>query len=291
VDETVHYLDLSGHPVVDLQSFISRYNVLTKIFDECAGETFGHVNPYRNNIYCPVTSPTIQHILSQIRTTKGAIRLATNPEGDVSMNSIRTYNKLLHEFYRNPEEFLDIRSYLIHIRKRLYKELYKECMLVVSAHTTEANCKKISDALLGGSTRRLVSTAEYIGLPTAVNSLDGTGEVITEPEKCKKIMRNYFQGLYHHNELLILPKPWMDSPSVAGIKDAVTKDPFIWPKLANVDDFRTMIRRGNHRPAPSSDSWEKWLIKNLSDYALGLVLDLHNFIIISSDFPGNVKDM
>jgi hypothetical protein len=58
-----------------------------------------------------------------------------------------------------------------------------------------------------------------------------------------------------------------------------------------VDDFRAMIRRGNHRPAPGPDGWEKWLIKNLSDYALGLVLDLLNFVIISSDFPGNVKDM
>jgi hypothetical protein len=83
----------------------------------------------------------------------------------------------------------------------------------------------------------------------------------------------------------------MDSPSVVAVKDSVTKDPFIWPKLANVGDFRAMIRRGNHRPAPGPDGWEKWLIKNLSDYALGLVLDLLNFIIISSDFPGNVKDM
>jgi hypothetical protein len=164
-------------------------------------------------------------------------------------------------------------------------------MLVVSAHATEANHKKIAGALLGGSTRRLVSAVEYIGLPTAVNSLDGTGEVITDPEKCKKIMRNYFQGLYHHDELPIQPKPWMDSWLVAGIKDVVTEDPFIWPKLANMDDFCVMIRCGNHWPALGPDGWEKWLIKNLSDYVLGLVLDLHNFIIIFSNFPGNVKDM
>jgi hypothetical protein len=52
-----------------------------------------------------------------------------------------------------------------------------------------------------------------------------------------------------------------------------------------------MIRHGNHRPAPGPDGWEKWIIKNLSDFALGLVMDLLNFIIIHSNFPGNVKDM
>jgi hypothetical protein len=68
-------------------------------------------------------------------------------------------------------------------------------------------------------------------------------------------------------------------------------DPFLWPKLANVNDFRAMIRHGNHRPAPGPDRWEKWLIKNLSDNVLSLVMDLLNFMVIHSDFPGNIKDM
>ena len=66
-----------------------------------------------------------------------------------------------------------------------------------------------------------------------------------EPGKCKKIMCDYFQGLYHHDEPPILPKPLMDSQSVAGIKDAVTKDPFIWPKLANVTEFIQPIKSGD----------------------------------------------
>jgi hypothetical protein len=83
----------------------------------------------------------------------------------------------------------------------------------------------------------MVVADEYIGLPTAVNVLDGSGDVVTEPEKVKEITRNYFQGLYHHNNPPDLPKPWMQSPSVIEVKDRVARDPFIWPKLANVNDF------------------------------------------------------
>ena len=62
---------------------------------------------------------------------------------------------------------------------------------------------------------------EYIGLPTAVNVLDGSGEVVTGPEKVKKITQEYFQGLYHHNDPPNLPKPWMQSPSVTDVKNRV----------------------------------------------------------------------
>ena len=91
--------------------------------------------------------------------------------------------------------------------------------------------------LLGGLTRRLMVAQEYIGRPMAVNVLDGSGEVVTEPRKVKEATQNYFQGLYHHDNPPKLPKPWMQSPSVNEVKDSVTQDPFVWPKLANTDDF------------------------------------------------------
>lgn len=80
----------------------------------------------------------------------------------------------------------------------------------------------------------------------AVNSLDGSGEVVTEPEKCKKIMRDYFQALYHHHEPPALPKPWMECPLVSNVKNVISQDPFIWPKLANIDDFRAIVRHENN---------------------------------------------
>ena len=52
-----------------------------------------------------------------------------------------------------------------------------------------------------------------------------------------------------------------------------------------------MTRRGNHQPALGPDEWEKWCIKNLLDNTLSLIVDLHNYQVMNSIFPGNVKDM
>jgi hypothetical protein len=274
--------NLAGNSVIDSESFTMRYKLLTNIFDKCASSVFGHVKPYRGNTNRPITSVEIRRILSKIRNVRGAIRLASNPEGDVSTNSILLYNKAHRDFQRNPDGHVDLRSFLVKLRKNLYKDLYRERMEVVTTRAREADKKKIAGALIGGSTRKLVTANEYIGLPNAVNPLDGSGEVITEPDKVKQITRDYFQGLYHHEDPPDLPKPWMQSPSVTQVKDRVASNLFIWPRLANVDDFRAMVRRGNHRPAPGPDGWEKWIIKNLSDYALSLVMDLLNFIVIHS---------
>jgi hypothetical protein len=229
--------------------------------------------------------------MSQIKSVRGAIRMANNPEGDVSVNFILLYNKSHHEFQRDPNDHDNLRSYLVQMRKKLYKDIYRERMEMVTARTKEADQKRIAGALYSRSTKRMVNAQEYIGLPTAVNVLDGSGDVVIQPEKVKDIMRDYFQELYHHNDPPNVLKPWMQSPSVTDVKDSLSRDPFIWPKLANVNVFRAMIRRGNHRPAPGPDGWEKWLIKNLSDHTLSLVMDLLNFVVIHSHFPGNVKDM
>ena len=52
-----------------------------------------------------------------------------------------------------------------------------------------------------------------------------------------------------------------------------------------------MLRQGNHRLVPGPDEWEKWCIKGLSDSALSLILDLHNYKVMNSKFPGDIKDM
>jgi hypothetical protein len=182
-----HEQNLANQPVIDSDSFITQYKLLTDIFDNCASDAFGHTKPYQGNAGWPVTSAPIRRILSQIRSVHGAIHLANNPEGEVSVNSILLYNKSLRDFQRDPDGHEDLRSYLVQIRKRLYKNIYKERMKVVMARAKEADRKKIAGALLGGSTRKMVVADEYIGIPSAVNVLDGSGDVVTEPEKVKEI--------------------------------------------------------------------------------------------------------
>jgi hypothetical protein len=273
---------LSGPEILEVRNYLPRHSTST---------ISGHNKPYHGNSGWSLTSGPIQCILSQIQNVHDAICLANDPDGDVSINSTLLFNKSLREFNRNPKGAEDIRSYLVQVRKKLYKDLYRERMDLVMVRAKDADKKKIAGALLGGSTRRLMTAEEYIGLATAVNLLNGSGEVATEPEKVKKITCDYFQELYHHNGPPDLPKPWMKSPSVNDVKDRVAQDPFIWPKPVNIDDFRAMIRHRNNQPTPRPDGWEKWLIKSLSDETLSLVMDLLNYIVVHSIFPGNVKDM
>ncbi|KZV99524.1 hypothetical protein EXIGLDRAFT_640506 [Exidia glandulosa HHB12029] len=69
----------------------------------------------------------------------------------------------------------------------------------------------------------------------------------------------------------------MTTPSVVEVRRRIAQDPFIWPRLADVQSFRAMLQRGNARPSPGPDGWEKWCVKALSDTALTRVVALHNY--------------
>lgn len=71
----------------------------------------------------------------------------------------------------------------------------------------------------------------------------------------------------------------------------MTDDLFVWPLKASLSDFHTMLRRGNSKPSPGLDGWEKWTIKSFSDETLSLMLEMHNYEVMNSCFPRNVKDM
>ncbi|KAJ6597808.1 hypothetical protein DFH09DRAFT_903739 [Mycena vulgaris] len=136
-------------------------------------------------------------------------------------------------------------------------------------------------ALREGSTKRLAATGSFISLPRCINAGDGSGRLITEPLAVMEETREYFSTLYGRLPPVAKPKPWLTIPSVE----------------PSIDDFRALLRKGNQRPSPGPDQWEKWCIKSLSDTVLSLItilvgiLDLHNYIVMHSRFPGNLKDM
>ena len=137
----------------------------------------------------------------------------------------------------------------------------------------------------------MVQSYPFIPLPLVVNDLDTPQKLICDPEGVKSTTREYFTRLYDHSGVPQLPKPWLTTPSIVDVSDRVKRDPFVWPRRASLADFRALLRRGNNRPSPGPDGWEKWIIKSLSDDALSLVLDLHNYEVMNSCFPGDIKDM
>lgn len=81
----------------------------------------------------------------------------------------------------------------------------------------------------------------------------------------------------------------MSSPSVKQVSNNVSADPFPWPLTMDLQNLKLLLRKGNARPTPGPDGWEKWFLKFLSDSALEIVLKLVNYIISSSHFPSCLK--
>jgi hypothetical protein len=88
--------------------------------------------------------------------------------------------------------------------------------IMVRARTRDRN--KIGYALRAGSTKKLVNTGEYIGLPTAVNSHLVPGEIVTDAEGVKAVTCGYLGDLYNREEPPAVAKPWMTTPSVKEVR-------------------------------------------------------------------------
>src|SRR5882762_492695 len=291
VDEKIKAKSVHTTPVNSDESFISRYNVLTQIFKECSEAAFGRAKRDRRTVNQFVTSPRIQRIQSDIKHLGGALRMTQEHfSGEVSITSLRTYQRYLIMFQTEPGKSANLRSFLILQRRILYKNLYNERMSEIYTRAQASDKKRVTSTLLGGSAKKLTSTGNYFGMPTALISAD-SDTLVTDPESVKSLTRDYWSKLYTQQNTPDVPKPWLSTPSVTAVQKRVEREPFQWPVPSNIDDFRAMLRRGNHRPAPGPDEWGKWCIKNLSDFALSLVLDLHNYEIMNSKFPGDIKDM
>ncbi|KAJ7670180.1 hypothetical protein DFH06DRAFT_981250 [Mycena polygramma] len=125
--------------------------------------------------------------------------------------------------------------------------------------------------LYGGSTKKLAATGAFVSLLRTISACDDPDKLLSDPEAVMEETCQYFSSLYGRLPPTVIPKPWLTTPSVLS--------------------FRALLRRGNQKPSPGPDQWEKWCVKAVSDDALSLVLDLHNYVVMNSCFPGDLKDM
>jgi hypothetical protein len=182
-------------------------------------------------------------------------------------------------------------EYLVSKRRRLNKELYAEKMREIFSRAKLQGRNRMIAALRGGSTKKLAATGVFVSLPQVISVCNDPDTLPSDPETVMEETREYFSTLYGRLPPVSVPKPWLTTPSVLNVKDRVQADPFEWPKPASVARFRALLRKGNQKPSPGPDQWEKWCVKALSDNALSLVLDLHNYVVMNSRFPGDLKDM
>ena len=290
VDTLIEARSLHERVITDDASFLEQYTSLTEIITTTASKVFGHTKPYtmpRKSI----TNPSIKTIATDLRSIGGAIRYEkSNRTVQVSPKAMKHHEKARLAYLKSREPGADILKILTGNRKALYKTLYAERAKEIVRRAKEADRRQVALALKG-STKKMIQTSTFVPLPFALNDLDNPDKLICDPEGVKATTREYFKRLYDHSRVRELPKPWLDTPSVVRVKRRIEEDRFQWPRETSLSDFRAMLRRGNHRPSPGPDRWEKWTVKSLSDRALSLVLDLHNYEVMNSCFPGNITDL
>ena len=156
-----------------------------------------------------------------------------------------THAALSLDFSQNPCSHDTLHLFILAKRKEINKSLYRERSNEVYARAKRFDSFRISQALAGGSTKRLVHSADFVPLPLSVNSIDGSGRLLTSPDHVKAETRKYWQKLYARPPVPLMDKPWLITKSVLEVNECVTQNPFVWLREATLFDFRALIRRGN----------------------------------------------
>ncbi|KAF5380096.1 hypothetical protein D9615_006221 [Tricholomella constricta] len=278
--------------IVNDDSYLKRYHKLSHIIATAAEESFGRNKVYRQDKPLEPTSPLIRRLVASIRHLGGAVLISRGSLLATSYGSQQTFFTYSMAYLSlDPPSALSLTAYIIEAKHQAHRDLYAAKKALIMERARKYETGRMLGALNGGSTKRLFNGASsFVSLPTALNSVCGPPRIETDPAAVSDITRDYFSKLYHHQEPPNKPKPWMTTPSVEEVRARVALDPFTWPLMADLQSFRAMLRKGNPRPSPGPDGWEKWCIKNLSDHALELVLGLHNYSVMNSRFPGDVKD-
>ena len=68
-----------------------------------------------------------------------------------------------------------------------------------------------------------------------------------------------------------------------------TSIPFPMATTSSPVRSQNLLRKGNSRPTPGPDGWEKWFLRHITDDSLSIILRLLNFIISNSHFPSCTK--
>ncbi|KAJ3924545.1 MAG: hypothetical protein NXY57DRAFT_1044854, partial [Lentinula lateritia] len=289
-DEMARAKHLQDILVKDDESFMQLYNKTSKILLSSAETSYGRVPQYRSTARGNrVTNPEIQSQIGYLRSIGGAIRIIQNPDLYylVSAKSRITYEKFRR---KSQQQRINLLKYAKQERSKIGKTLFKMKAKAITQQAAQRSKGQVMAVLNGTSSKRVLSKPQFIPMPLIIKSTDSEN-LICEPEQVKEATRQYWSDLYHHDPPPNIPKPWLTTPSLIAVKNRVQQDPFTWPQLITIQDLRALLSKGNSRPAPGPDEWEKWVVKSLSDEGLELVRRMINYIVANSRFPGNTRDV
>jgi hypothetical protein len=291
--------DLVNINVTSDKNFESAYTTFGNILTTAAQEAFLTPTATQRTSH-KITNHTIQTLCRELRRINRLIASlhpvnAHNPQRNQVLFPrepwVQCYLSAFPDFNPfSPPTYISLRNHLISLRRSLNKIRYAEEKAEIIKRAEARSASQIRYVLNGGSSKYLYPS-KLSSLPLALvpSPASHPDLLVTDPIQVKRATVSYFQNLYSRTPCPPQKKPWMDTPSVKTVAEQIQLDPFIWPQLLQLPDLRALLSKGNSRPTPGPDGWEKWMVRRLHDGSLRVVLALVNYIVQTSHCPPCVK--
>ncbi|KAK4700819.1 hypothetical protein P7C70_g5424, partial [Phenoliferia sp. Uapishka_3] len=185
---------------------------------------------------------------------------------------------------------------MVQLRKLKGKLSYAAKKAEIHARAAERRIKDLQAILAGQSASKVLGHEESTCLqPRVLQDPDDPTKILTSKEDIHNATRRAFNARFTHDPIPRAQedKFWMKSKKSQEFRAGSLKDPMIWPptegvSLADIDGF---LDRGNNRPSPGPDGWEKWPIKYLPEEMLEILRLLVDYITRTNYFGDGLNDL
>ncbi|PFH46327.1 hypothetical protein AMATHDRAFT_7972, partial [Amanita thiersii Skay4041] len=284
-DSVLNYSPVFDMAITDDYSFQFIYDRFSSLLQSAAAKAFNFRSITKSKSF-KTTNATISLICRETKVINRIIS-ALRQQHSIPFPCNHSFQQLQWAYLHETQQAISFITYLCLIRKSLNKLRFREQENELAYHSQSQDNRNFNAVLKGASSARLYSTL-HISPPRAL--LHTSQQILTDPAQIKAETVEYFTQLYARTpHESTANKPWLETPTIQQIRHWVLTNPFSWPRPLTLSDLRSLLRRGNPRPAPGPDRWEKWMIKTLPDSALTIILKMLNYEITTSHIPNSIK--
>lgn len=272
-------------PCTDDADFMSKYEQTVNIFSSACASSF--VRPQMTVPLPHNPSKAERHLLHRLKIYKAA-KAASNANRWQSWKSKADH--LAREAIKpcagqTPQDRLNTLEQLSTDASKQLRKLESERLL---ATATKRFDDKVKLAIDTGSIKK-ISPNQSIRIPPVVRDATNQGEIVENQEEYLNVWVSHFKRTFHRHPPQEKDKPWLRTPSSAHFQAQAKHTPLQWPVAMDANQLRDLLLKGNPKPAPGPDDWEKWALCHSGDEWLGVIANLANYIILNNHFPPAIQ--
>ncbi|KAK4702921.1 hypothetical protein P7C70_g3293, partial [Phenoliferia sp. Uapishka_3] len=185
---------------------------------------------------------------------------------------------------------------LVALRKIKGQVSYATRKKEISDRAAGDELKSYQRILAGQNAAKVLGREEELCMqPRVLIDPDSPGRVFTTEHDVKTETRRAFNARFTHDPIPRTEdeKHWMKSKIAKAFQEGSKLDPLIWPPTNGIElhHLHEFLERGNNRPSPGPDNWEKWPLKHLPAEMTEIVRMLVDYIVRNNYFEEGLNDL